>query len=112
MVDLLTNDVPPPKPKARCDYCGFPMDTPERAHNFIHQQGEALIEHRKVIKRLEDRIIAKWPDGYPWIVRTPGGECWGPFRSNADAVAWTELAKIMDCDYEDVMPPPHAKGKE
>jgi hypothetical protein len=33
-----------------CTCCGFPMDTPERAHAFIHQQGEALIEHRKELR--------------------------------------------------------------
>lgn len=40
----------------RCNYCGFPLDTPKAAHDFIHQQGEALIAHRKEIKRLRDAL--------------------------------------------------------
>lgn len=37
----------------KCTYCGFPMDTPQKAHDFIHQQGEALVAHRKAISELE-----------------------------------------------------------
>lgn len=42
----------------RCNYCGFPMDTPQRAHDFIHQQGEALIEHRRALYAANERIAA------------------------------------------------------
>jgi hypothetical protein len=35
-----------------CTECGFPTDTPERPHAFIHQLMEALIEHRKILPEL------------------------------------------------------------
>lgn len=39
-----------------CRQCGMPLDTPKRAHDFIHQQFEALIAHRGEIKRLQDLL--------------------------------------------------------
>lgn len=39
-----------------CTECGFPIDTPERAHSFIHQLMESIIEHRKVIAELRERL--------------------------------------------------------
>lgn len=40
----------------RCPYCGFPMDTPELAHRFIHQQGEAIAENVKTIRKANEEI--------------------------------------------------------
>jgi hypothetical protein len=33
------------RPSPRCSYCGFDMSTPQRAHDFIHQQGEAICKN-------------------------------------------------------------------
>ena len=46
-------------------------------------------------------------DEYPWIVREPNGQCWGPFTSNEEAAEWAQRTLIETCDFEDVMPPPN-----
>jgi hypothetical protein len=52
-----------------------------------------------------------WPQGdpYPWIVREPSGQCWGPFATNEAASKWADDNKIDTCDFEDVMPPPNSR---
>lgn len=45
------------------------------------------------------------PEVYPWVVREPSGQLWGPFPTNKAAGDWAEKVKIDTCDFEDVMPP-------
>jgi hypothetical protein len=73
---------------ATCTHCGFPMDTPERAHSFIHQLMESITEHRKLLpllrkeqayaedvtaaaKRVIDECDRRQREGYkpeaPWL---------------------------------------------
>jgi hypothetical protein len=42
--------------KNRCGYCGFPLDTPKRAHDFIHQQGECIIENIGAIRQMRELL--------------------------------------------------------
>ena len=42
----------------RCKHCGFPADSPQPMHEFLHQMGESLAAHRGEIKRLRDGLEA------------------------------------------------------
>lgn len=75
-----------------CTECGFPMDTPERAHAFIHHCLQSIAEHRGALRAQEE---------YAEELRIAGQRIAsfltanGPINYVADGDAWNARARFL-----------------
>lgn len=77
----------------KCLYCGFPMDTPQKAHDFIHQQGDALTEW--IGARREESERADAAEQSAERMQRDFQDAWEQFE--ADFLKYADIDKQTDC---------------